>query len=61
MSAKSIVKISETKKDYSACHTEIASCLFYLKKEVKIHFEHEFIFYHVNFMLRKCTFLAVLV
>ena len=35
--------------------------VFYLKKEVKIHLEHEFIFFHENLMLPKGTFLAVLV
>ena len=34
MSTKSIVKISETKKDYSACYTD-NKLSFYLKKEVK--------------------------
>ena len=36
---KSIVKISETKKDYSARHTD-NKLSFCLEKEVKIHFEH---------------------
>ena len=31
---KSILEISETKKDYSACHTD-NKLSFYLKKEVK--------------------------
>ena len=66
MSAKSIVKISETKKDYSACHTD-NKLSFYLKKEVKkyilsmnLYILNSFCF-HLNFILPKCTFLAVLV
>ena len=53
------MKISETKKDYSACHTD--NKLSFLSQERgKIHFENEFIFFHVNFMLPKCTFTTIL-
>ena len=62
---KSIVKISETKKDYSACHID-NKLPFYLKKEVKMHFKHEFvyikfIFFPFKFHIAKMHIFAILV
>ena len=62
---KSIVKISETKKDDSACHTD--NKLSFLPRKRGIKYILSMIFYildpffHLNFILPKCTSLAVLV